>query len=28
VRGTTKYPFDERVIVAEVSSESEARSAR
>ena len=28
VRGTTKYPFDERVIVAELSTESEARSSR
>jgi UDP-N-acetylmuramoyl-L-alanyl-D-glutamate--2,6-diaminopimelate ligase len=28
VRGTTKYPFDEKVIVAELSSEAEARSAR
>ncbi|HEU4788025.1 MAG TPA: hypothetical protein VFS57_11460, partial [Gemmatimonadaceae bacterium] len=28
VRGTTKYPFDERVIVAELSSESEVRSVR
>ena len=28
VRGTTKYPFDEKVIVAELSSESEVRSVR
>src|SRR5512143_997427 len=28
VRGTTKYPFDEKVIVAELSSDSEVRSVR